>query len=150
MTNLTEMVDWLRSTVRGDLEKARAATPGPWSVNSKDLAETIYGADHVAVVAGSRWGGEAPVFESDADAIHIATHDPGDTIARCETELAILNEHAPQGRMCCRICTAPELEIHGDGGAVWEHTPVANPCRTVQLLGYGYRHRDGWKERWRP
>lgn len=142
MTDLTEMVDWLRGVVSGDLQKAKAATSGPWSVNSENLAETIYGAEDVAVVAGSRWGGEAPVFESDADALHIATHDPRDTIARCEAELAIIDEHprtqagSKLGKEC-KTCSG-------------DHWGEPYPCPTLRALAYGYRNRDGWKETWRP
>jgi Family of unknown function (DUF6221) len=64
----------------------------------------------------------------------MAPADPRDTISRCEAELAILDEHSP-GEIepeACRRCKGS----------------LAVPCRTVRLLGSGYKHRPGWEIRW--
>lgn len=57
-------------------KRAGEATKGPWWVNSKIYPETIYGDDASAVISGSRWCGEANVFDNDADAAYIATMHP--------------------------------------------------------------------------
>lgn len=60
-----------------------------------------------------------------------------DAIADCEAKLAILDEHWHAvngfGRPIdkCRTCG------------------TAYPCRTVRLVGRGYRYRPGYKEEWR-
>jgi Family of unknown function (DUF6221) len=75
-------------------------------------------------------------------------NDPRDTIARCEAELAILDEHATKvyrGAVSmflddywCQTCDVP-----GD-------QPARTWCRTVRLLASGYQHRPGYQESWRP
>ena len=61
--------------------------------------------------------------------------------ARCEAELAILDEHASDGDQVdpeCTGCAARHPEYcECDTAAPW-------PCRTVRLLGSGYRHRAGY------
>jgi len=67
----------------------------------------------------------------------IAANDPRDTIARCEAELAILDDHGSDGER-----KYPECRCCGVG---------AFPCRTVRLIGRGYRHRPGYREaEWKP
>ena len=84
-----------------------------------------------------------PMFGSDLEAI-------AERVARCEAELAILDEHRgdpsewggrrPDGAwqrqgLVCMSCG------HDDG-----HSGVAWPCRTVRLLAGGYKHRPGYRE----
>ena len=65
----------------------------------------------------------------------IAANDPRSVIARCEAELAILDEHRAEAgcfpdELCCVTC--------GD------FPQVLFPCRTVRLLAGGYKHRPGF------
>lgn len=87
----------------------------------------------------------------------------GDTIARCEAELAILDEHAIIERKVGWLETDEDQQID-----ISDHLPVCRvcvpknthfetradvptgSCRTVRLLAYGYRHRPGWREEWTP
>lgn len=88
---MDELVQFLRARLDEDERIAKAATPGPWLVNDESFIETIYARDgHTAVVAGGRWGGEAPVFESDEDATHIARHDPARVLAEVEAKRRLL------------------------------------------------------------
>lgn len=60
-----------------------------------------------------------------------------DAIADCEAKLAILDEHEPSeiAPDACRCCKGS----------------LAYPCRTVRLIGYGCRHRPGYREElWKP
>lgn len=91
-----ELVDFLRARLDEDEAAAKAATPGPWSVNDESYAETIYAPDGTAVVGGGRWGGEASVFESTDDAIHIARHDPARVLAEVESKRRTLDDVVPQ------------------------------------------------------
>ena len=165
---MDELLLWLRATIVGDKAKAEAATAGPWrwtgdypegtcphgyewTDHGPDLQS---GDDYVITTSGYDASG---LNIKDVDAEHIAQHDPRDTVARCDAELAILDEHAPvhawrpfsarPGRgdgehVGCKKCVTwiegriPEREAY--------------PCRTVRLLAQGYRHRPGWKQEWRP
>ena len=86
------------------------------------------------------WHGTWPMGDSSLTRL-MEANDPRDTIARCEAELAILDEHggAPgidPGEVCCVRCGDYPQEPH--------------PCRTVRLLASGYRHRPGYQEAWAP
>jgi len=85
------LTEFLMARIAEDEAVAKAATPGPWKVDNETYAETIYAADgFTAVVAGGRWGGEAPVFDSTADAVHIVRHNPARVLAECEAKRRIL------------------------------------------------------------
>jgi Family of unknown function (DUF6221) len=64
-------------------------------------------------------------------------------VARCEAELAILDEHQP--------ASVPQMAWRGCGTCKdpsgW---PAMFPCRTVRLLASGYRNRPGYREAWKP
>lgn len=88
-------------------------------------------------------GSELPVLivnDGRRESDHCARHDPRTVVARCEAELAILDEHwhaangwgRPINR--CRTCTKE----------------VSYPCRTIRLIGSGYRFRPGYREEWKP
>lgn len=74
----------------------------------------------------------------------------GEAVARCEAELAILEEHAligpsSRGGPICNTCVDITIDP-----ADAENFYVPYPCRTVRLLGSGYRHRDGYLRQWAP
>jgi Family of unknown function (DUF6221) len=84
------------------------------------------------------------------EADHIRRHDPRSIVARCEAELAILDEHAQvpagyrgegilAGEYGCRVCHCHEQGTDPEGA-----------CHTVRLLGAGYRHRAGYRVEWLP
>jgi hypothetical protein len=82
---------------------------------------------------------------ADEEAAHIAANDPRDTIARCEAELAILDEHEPrvgydqpEGDLTPICVRCADDRMYG----------YAYPCRTVRLLLSGYRFCPGWREGW--
>lgn len=60
-------------------------------------------------------------------------------INRAEAELTILHwhegVHSCQGRW---------------GSALVRHTDDDGGCWTVRMLAFGYRHRSGWQEEWKP
>jgi hypothetical protein len=124
------------------------------------MADAGHFDDHRLEPVGHLWAGE-PALDADGDVFggeeivvydegrpsdaqfdHIAANDPRDTIARCETELAILDEHRPEGgavpgEVCCITC--------GD------FPQVLYPCRTVRLVASGYKHWPGYREEdWKP
>lgn len=93
-----DLVDWLRARLDDDEQVARAATPGPWRVNAITRIVTDAEVANPEVVAGSRWGCEGDVFRTDADAVHIARHDPARVLAEVAAKRRILNELLPQLR----------------------------------------------------
>lgn len=95
-----EMFAFWRARLDEDEQKARAATEGPWRVDDDSYAEQIYAPDGVSVIAGGRWGGEASVFESTADALHIVRHDPDRVlrdVAAARARLELLEEAVGAG-----------------------------------------------------
>jgi hypothetical protein len=81
------------------------------------------------------WDGVWPMGDSSLTRL-MEANDPRDTIARCEAELAILDLHASNDYERYPECVHCAVE--------------AFPCRTVRHLGYGYRHRPGYREEWKP
>jgi hypothetical protein len=150
MVSEGELVAWLRLTILLDKSAAMAATPGPWEPEGDDPTDDQ--------VMGSCDGHPSDGWtlahmrgpESHENMLHVAANDPQDTIARCEAELAILDEHRP------------ELIDYRDGDGIerasreciaceQSGTPDNYPCRTVRLLASGYKYRPGYREEdWEP
>lgn len=152
-------VAWLRAQVqarRGLAQEASEHADGHWWRRMTDAGHFD---DHRLEPVGHLWagepvldvdgdvcgGGEIVVYDegrpSDAQFDHIAANDPRDVIARCEAELAILDEHGPDDTfgpddLCCCAC--------GD------RPQVPFPCRTVRILLGAYQHRTGFKAEWLP
>jgi len=106
---------------------AHAATPGPWRVDDPTYAEAIYGADgSTSVVAGGRWGGEAPVFNSTADALHIVRWDPATVLRLAAGYREMLDEHRDDrpGWRCACSPSMPCRELRR-AAAFWLGTPEA-------------------------
>ena len=133
---MVELVEWLRAQFDEDERIARAATPGPWSVNDESYAEWVIAANGTEVVAGGRWGGEASVFESTEDALHIAAHDPARVLREIDAKRRIIAEHWLNGWVC---------DTCDDG----EVPPPPFPCPTLRLLALPYADRPGYREEWR-
>lgn len=117
---MTDLGERIEAEVARRLEVARAATPGPWTVE-----------DAFARAAGCRclscWESEpygrmipeidgppradvSPVFY-EHDAAHIALHDPADAIRRYEAALRVLARHDRMpgilSTWTCRVCRPP-------------------------------------------
>ena len=141
MSTDEDPVAWLRAQVEARKAAACASDgqAGAWLLRE-------HPSDHVMV---RNEAGLPVVYDegtpSDTEAAHITLNDPQDTIARCEAELAILDEHAPEWAdyvdgdgiertsLECKTCVPPG-------------TPDNSPCRTVRLLAGGYRHWPGYAE----
>ena len=167
VTAVPDLAAWLREAITERLELAQKATPGPWRWG--DWSAT-FGTPEMERNALEHSPGHGPFPnperrdieaigvlrlqdslecddrpEREASALFIAANDPLETIARCEAELAILGEHKPVDvpGMAWRGCATCK-----DSVTRW---PKTFPCRTVRLLGSGYRHRDGYREDlWKP
>ncbi|MFF7190593.1 DUF6221 family protein [Streptomyces sp. NPDC008222] len=136
---MDELVRWLGEQLDTDERIARAATQGPWSVDSETYAESINAGDGTQVVAGGRWGGEASVFESTEDALHIVRHDPSRVLRDIEAKRQLVKryERAMENRRAHPDDLASVgalLALHG----------------AVKLLALPYADRPGYREEWRP
>ena len=99
------------------------------------------------------WHGTWAIGDSSLTRL-MEANDPRDTIARCETELAILDEHASDGDTIdpeCVRCAGnhPYLCECGAGDGRHWRTAQPYPCRTVRLLLRGYQFRPGFREEWK-
>lgn len=143
---MVELVDWLRAQLDEDERIARAATPGPWSVNDESYAEWVIAANGTEVVAGGRWGGEASVFESTEDALHIAAHDPARVLRETDAKRLLMKqifmyEAKIDGEWgCCHDADAIEA------GMCDETSP--NGIEALRLLALPYKDRPGYREEW--
>jgi hypothetical protein len=164
-TAVYELVPWLRAQVQARLDLARIAGDGDdghWRRRTIDLGDGgtpepvghLYGGGQ-----GQDWDGEpvdgtfVVVYDEGSPGgwqfDHLAANDPRDTIARCESELAILDEHVPYdctwpGGSRCTVCASSGT--YPNGVAIM----AAFPCRTIRLIGHGYRYRPGYLEAWKP
>ncbi|MFJ9448175.1 DUF6221 family protein [Kitasatospora sp. NPDC101235] len=130
------LVTFLRARLDEDEQAARAATPGPWTVDSETYAAAIHGAGHADVIAGGRWGGEASVFESTEDALHIVRHDPPRVLAEVAAKRRILDQHRGLESMTGPNCSTCCIES-------W-------PCPTLRLLALPYANHPDYRPEWAP
>jgi hypothetical protein len=149
-------VAWLRQVIEGDKAAAEAATPGPWAFEGDDPTDddlySVHEGEHGDLV------GQTVAFTRDRqveNGEHMARHDPQDALARCESDLALLDLHFP-------VAYEPPWQRPGwtecgecgpnDGSSEFVTVPAAGesfyPCQTVRLVASGYRHRDGYAEHW--
>jgi hypothetical protein len=142
-----DLAVWLRQAVSERLGLAQSA------VSDGASAECWQEMTSGVLVTGPSdgedpWGDVWPMGDSRLTRF-IAANDPQDTIARCESELAILGEHATDIRPAgwgvpgqvnywCQTCNVP-----GD-------FPGRDWCRTVLALAAGYRHAPGYRQEWKP
>ena len=145
--NETELVPWLRQRIRERLFLATHAVElgsfAEWEERSSGVLVTGDGTD------SDPWRGTWVTGDSSVTRL-MEANDPRDTIARCEAELALLNEHA--------VIRMPYQDARGVPGHFCECATCgfggpdrSYPCKTVRLLGYGYRHWSGYREsEWKP
>jgi len=164
-------VAWLRAQIEARKAAAQAATPGPWEFEGDDPADDELYSVHDGIVdlvgVTVAWTRHRQV----ANGQHMALNDPQDTIARCEAELAILDEHyiltdsdrnplyeqysiisPPFPPKDCGCVTCHYASRGGVNGCVTCHYASRGGvngygiCRTVRLLASGYKHRPGYRE----
>lgn len=155
---MSEMLTWLRATIEGDKAAAEAAggeewvlgkdgqqlylapanaEPEPW--RAEQIAEWTYVVDHCC--HPEQWD-ECDTAKQE----HIVIHDPRDTIARCDAELAFLDAMVS-------VVDALDYIAYGEGQG------AGDPDRPGEVLygpstyllkkfALGYRHRPGFKPEW--
>jgi hypothetical protein len=123
-----DLVTWLREQI-ATVERFASAAQAPYS---GDRWEVI-GGKRVVV---RRWPSEfrvadMPILKAKTANIyllhHVAMHDPAVVLAQCQAHLWMIAEI--------------------------EHARETDTCgseRLLRLLALAYRHRDGYREEWRP
>lgn len=185
MSSDEELAAWLRAAITARLALAREAVDEhaedeAWRYDEQARpVPRIIGTSWESSLTDGVWNCEDPDDDcrelrqpSRAAGEHIAANDPRDTIARCEAELAILDEHAPvadyppesiaehrargwpeyQLTMMAAMVYCARCHVWVDDAREDESqcNPVGYPCKTVRLLGHGYRHRPGYRAEWAP
>lgn len=143
---MDELVTWLRRRIAERKYLAEHTIElgsfAEWEERSSGVLVTGDGDD------SDPWRGTWVTGDSSVTRL-MEANDPQDTIARCESELAILDEH-----LFIRIGyrDGAGIERHSYECAVCEpgQQPDDYPCRTVRLIGRGYRHWEGYREAWKP
>lgn len=145
MSDVDEMVVWLRSTL-DDVERVAKAA-------AKDGAATWLHEERGGLSAIVRDGnGDVVVYDegspTDNQAAHIALHDPAAVLRRVEADRRILDLHE-------RDYTGYAREPGGCGVCLkWEYYTGAEmeswPCPTVRVLASGWSHMPGYRPEWAP
>ena len=83
-----------------------------------------------------------------ANGRHMERHDPLTETARAESVLAVLDDYD----RTAVIANPPECPQGETAGRDYLDAlrELAALDHVVRLLAYGYRHREGFKEEWRP
>jgi hypothetical protein len=129
MTDLTDMVGWLRSTVTGDLEKVK----GEQHRNDSSDAYSCPASRTEPI-------GDLPYGQENCDCGLIARKR--DTTARCEAELGIIDDYEQARR---KLESGPDPRAPGSVFLSGRHDALRG---AITRLVYGYRHRDGYKASW--
>lgn len=120
----------LVSSLTARLDRARAATPGPWHTPGPDsVGQWVIYDDQWAVAEvrayshddpmSNKPGARGPAYiDSDANAAYIAANAPDVEIRRVEATLRVVQRHAP-----CSDC-------NGDGGD-YVHATMCHACAEV-------------------
>lgn len=145
---MVDLVEWLRAQLDEDERIARAATPGPWWVDSTIHTEAINAGGGATVIGGGRWGGEASVFESDEDAAYIAAWDPARVLREIDSKRRVIelwkeaDREAASGQRY-----AESYETGPDGFPAGREAALDDVLR---LLAAPYSDRDGYRKEWAP
>lgn len=142
MEAVTGLVEFLRARLDEDEAAAQAATGEHWIFNRGSFAEAILDEEGTAVVAGGRWGDEAPVFETDQDALHIARHDPARVLAEVEAKRGLLRAHE---KWCGGRCEQKADPLAGGG-----ETFDAAHFWALKVMATVYADHPDYDPAWRP
>ncbi|MFD5065445.1 DUF6221 family protein [Streptomyces sp. NPDC058394] len=135
---MDDLVQFLRDRLDEDEKMAGAASESPWSVANGDYAKLVYGADQSAVLCGGCWGGEASVFESTDDVLHIVRHDPARVLAVVEAKRAAISHYE-------KLRSFAEKE-HREEYILAEDVAAT----VIKMLVLPYADHPGYRDDWRP
>ena len=132
---MDEAIEWLRQRVRERLYLAQhtieLGNHAAWTEQSSGVLVTS------EPTAGDTWHGTWAMGDSSLARL-MEANDPQDTIARCEAELAIIDEFTSR-HQDAYLMLGPSIARQRE----WEGLRLA-----VRLLASGYRHREGYAQHW--
>jgi len=140
------LAEFLLARIGEDEKLAQAAGGESWHVNSESYPESISTGDPTwrDVVAGGRWGGEARIFDTDEDALHIARWSPARALAECDAKRRIIDLHQPT----THPVLPPECEWCGPDTAL--DLDEQWPCLHLKLFALPYADHPDYREEWKP
>jgi len=142
-TSMSELIEWLTACIDEDETAAKAALAGPWHID-RDPLQGLRIMDGRGLVV--TW---TPGFydRGDADAAHIALHDPARVLREVEAKRAIL-----------ALTFYYEAKIDGEWGCGHRHAdairlgkcPSTPPEKidALRALAAVYADRPGYKAEW--
>jgi hypothetical protein len=153
------LVKFLQDRFGEDDVVAVQATSGPWEVDNETYAESISSPTET-VVGGSRWSGEASVFNETADAIHIARWDPQRVLWEVAAKQQLLRWITEETHYVCGdgwyTCSAATDER--DGGYCYDEARLGTSCdcgrdgrvvTALRLLAIPYDDHADYDPKWR-
>lgn len=140
---MDDLVQWLNDQLDTDAQRATAAGGVDW-LRAEHPGETV-------VIFDSK--GEPVVYDegwpSEAQAAHIAEHDPARVLREIDAKREIVRLH-----------TSPHSVVDGfcveEGGQCTHRGETecticgGDGCATLRLLALPYADRPGYREEWRP
>jgi hypothetical protein len=156
VSDLDELVTWLRRCIEQrkylaehTMELGNAAE---WTELSSGVLVTAR-PDNPQDDPHDRWDGVHPMGDSSLTRL-MEANDPRDTIARCEFELAMLDDYA--ATLAVKENVEAKLR-RGEEPSSSEGRDYMDAGRELcayesvaRRLGYGYRHWPGYKAEWKP
>jgi hypothetical protein len=143
MTDLPDMVAWVRQQIDEDERVARAATPGPWRVSVEGSEGSYISPDYGDVRTKSRFIGivNGRVQPEDGrNAAHIARHDPARVLAEVAAKRTIVDHYE---------AWAATLRQTPEGWTLETATAYRMAMEwTVRQLAQPLAGRPGWREEW--
>jgi hypothetical protein len=137
---IQEMISFTHAQLNEDEAAANAATPGPWAkLEAEPVVAAPYAADNGHEIAEMAMCDEHP-DRREADATHIARHDPARALREVEAKRSILAAHQfleLDGDAFCINCTSDLYERKG-----------FDPCRTWRAIVSVYSDRPGFRPEW--
>ena len=136
MSNIDELVAWLRAQIDEDEALAREAGGDSWVAVDLAFVDDPNGRQIV------RDECMTPGVQA-----HIARHDPARVLREVEAKRGIVELHSDRDHFCGIGSIERDGYTWHEAG---EKRRADIPCLTLRLLALPYADRPGYREEWRP
>jgi hypothetical protein len=126
MSVMTSLHGQIRAAIEVRQQRARAATPGPWTASGLNMDPYVTADDGHVVAALVRAYSECAIALDKDDALFIAAENPAVVLRHCDEDLDVLERHP--------ICTDPNCA----GGDCHTCRREFYPCPEVLSLAHRY------------
>lgn len=159
---MDDLIAWLREQIDLDEQKADAASPGPWQLQTGSCSgwSWISAAERSVLgdfeVTCHPDGGQPDGTVSATDGEHIVNFDPDRARREVEAKRRLVELHSPANPdavpreglpgwpdrpwLYCKTCGS---------GEPYEY-PTDWPCATLKLLALPFASQPGYRDEWRP